>query len=123
MTYFSKDVAAYFFEKGDDIIDGGKKKNVYKCRCAVLFGRECTSKNSAFTVGFSSGFTNLKGHLKDCDPDFEAQYANREKGIWDIRNHVVVDKVTQKIFSWIKWIIEENCHLISWRKQCLEKIQ
>lgn len=63
----------------------------------MLFGRECLSKNNAFSVGANSGFTNLTNHLKDCVRDYEAQYAKREHGIWDIRNYVVVDKVTQTI--------------------------
>ena len=107
-TWFNKEVAAFFFEKGPDIIDNAKVKNVYKCRCSLLFGRECVSKNNSYSVINGSGFTNLKNHLRDCVPDYEAHYNAREQGIGDIRNHVRVDHVTQKIFSWIEWIIVEN---------------
>ena len=107
-TWFNKEVAAYFFERGADIIDNGKAKNIYKCRCALLFGRECVSKNNSYSVINGAGFTNLKNHLRECVPDYEALFNARDKGILDIRNHIKVDHVTQKIFSWIEWIIVEN---------------
>ena len=107
-TWFNKETAAYFFEKGADIIDNGKAKNFYKCRCALLFGRECVSKINSYSVINGAGFTNLKNHLRDCIPDYEAQFNARDEVILDIRNHIKVDHVTQKIFSWIEWIIVEN---------------
>ena len=98
-TWFKKEVAGYFFEKGPDINDNAKVKNIYKCRCALLFGRECVSKNNSYSVMSGAGFTNLKNHLRDCVPNYEAKNNAREQGNWDIRNHVKVDNVAQKIFS------------------------
>ena len=66
------------------------------------------SKNNSYSVISGAGFTNLKNHLRDCVPNYEAKYNAREQGNWDIRNHVKVDNVAQKIFSWIEWIIVEN---------------
>ena len=107
MALFNKERAQIFFSKGPDILDGAKKKNIFKCRSNEIVGRECCSIKSSFAVIANAGFTNLKNHLKECIPDYEAIYAGREQG-GDIRNHVVVDKISQNIFGWIDWVITEN---------------
>ena len=120
-TTFSKSMVAHFFEKGDDFIDQGKNKNIYKCRAAFVIGRECCSKNNAFTITASSGFSNFRTHLKECVPDFEVVYEERDQGIKDIRNHIAVDRVTQKIYSWIDLVISENLPFEFVEKEKLRK--
>ena len=105
---FNKLVVAHFFEKGNDLIENHKRKNIYRCRCSEVCGRECVSKNNSFSVMANSGFTNLRNHIKECIPDWESIYNNRGIAVWDIRNHIKVDKQTEKIYSWIELIIMEN---------------
>ena len=107
MALFNKERAQFFFSKGPDILDGAKKKNIFKCRSSEIVGRECCSIKSSFAVIANAGFTNFKNHLKECIPDYEAIYAGREEG-GDIRNHIVVDKTSQNIYGWIDWVITEN---------------
>ena len=72
---------------------------------------ECCCKKNSFTVIASCGFTNLGTHLKESVPDFEAVDENRDLGIKDIRNHVAVDMVTQKIYLCVDLVITENLPL------------
>ena len=105
---FNKLIVAHFFEKGENFVEHLKKKNIYKCLCAEICGRECVSKHNSFSVIANSGYTNLRNHIKECIPDWESVYSNRGVGKCDIRNHIKVDKESQKIFSWIELIIMEN---------------
>jgi hypothetical protein len=107
MAVCNKAMAQFFFTKGPEILEGDKRKNIYKCRSNEIVGRECCSVKSSFAVIVNSGFTNLKNHLKECVPDFDAVYAVRENGV-DIRNHIVVDKISQNIYGWIDWVITDN---------------
>ena len=45
---------------------------------------------------------------KESIPDWQDLDDNRDVGIRDIRDHIKVDKESQKIFSWIELIIMEN---------------
>ena len=56
-----------------------------------------------FSVNSKSGLTNLKCRLNDCIPDFGALNAKRDRGVLDMRNHVVVDKVSRNIHNGIDW--------------------
>ena len=105
---FNKEVAEYFFKKGPEYEEHGKKKNNWTCQSADFCGRLCCSTKNSYTLGVGAGFTNLRIHLKECVPEFESIYKNRAKGPVDIRYHVAVDKKTSNIFSWTEWIITEN---------------
>ena len=88
-------------------MDGPRKKNIYKCRSNEIVGRECCSIKNSFAVIVNAGFTNLRNHLKECVPDYEALFAGREQA-QDIRQHIVVDKTSQNIYGWIDWVITDN---------------
>ena len=88
MAGFNKVLAQYFFSKGPDNLDGPQKKNIFKCRSNEIVGRDCCSIKNFFTVIAKAGFTNLKNHLKECVPDYEALYAGREQAR-NVRNHPV----------------------------------
>ena len=107
MAGFNKDFAQYFFSKGPDILDGPRKKNIFKCRSNEIVGKECCSIKDSFAVIANAGFTNLRNHLKECVPDYEALFAGSEQA-QDIRHHIVVDKIRQNIYGWIDWVITDN---------------
>ena len=69
----------------------------------------------------NSGFTNLMNHIKECIPDWESIYNNCGIAVWDIRYHIKVDKQTEKIYSWIEFIIMENLPLAFVEKELPRK--
>ena len=65
---FSKEYANFFFTKGPDIVDGARRKNVYKCNREPITGQKCCSMKNAFSLQSTVGFQNLKVHTKECMP-------------------------------------------------------
>lgn len=107
---FGKDIVLYFFEKGEDFIEGTKTCNYFTCKCVELLGRECNSTKTKFKVIPVNGYSNLKTHLTTCIPNYEALYADRllPVAVNDMRNYVKVDAKSFNTFKWIEWIVVDN---------------
>ena len=107
---FGKEIALFFFNKGPDIVEDGKTRNIFTCKSSALVGRECTSNRNNFKVNVANGYGNLRSHLCTCIPEFQKIYDEKDEVVvvGDIRNYVAVDKKSNNIFKWCKFIVTEN---------------
>jgi hypothetical protein len=71
---FKSEHALYFYEKGADVVDGTKMRNLYRCNCLTITGRKCSSSLTGFNIVKGTGYTNLKNHTVQCIPEWETKY-------------------------------------------------
>ena len=99
-TSFGKEMAHFFFSKGNEIVENGKTRAIFTCKCNALCAK-------TFKIVISAGYGNLKGHLIACKPNFQALYDNRAAG-GDLLNFVDIDKKCYNIFKWCELVVSEN---------------
>jgi hypothetical protein len=109
-TAFGKDIANFFFVKGEEELIGNKVRTVFRCNSANICEKESNSAKNIFKVFISNGYSNLRCHLVTCIPNFQSIYDNRDQIAQgpDIRQYVKVDKKTYNIYKWIEWVVVEN---------------
>ena len=106
---FSREMANFFFSKGETTGVGAREKSFYSCRREALTGQKCSSMKNSFSVLTTAGFQNLKTHLRDCVPNYVTLYEDRDiVNKADIRFFVCVDKKSQNLFRWIEWVVCSN---------------
>lgn len=106
---FGKDIASFFFTKGEDVVEGNKTKAIFQCNSAHIVGKEFSTKG-IFKVVTANGYSNLRSHLATCIPNYQTIYDARDLAPvgTDMRQFVKVDKKSYNIYKWIEWVVEDN---------------
>ena len=101
-----------------NIPNSTKKSTIWYCRSVERTDHECFRVRKGEADGGKikqpkgKGWGNLLSHLNICCPNWFDVYTldgeKEDERQVDIRQHVKVDVVSNSIFQWIDWVVEDN---------------